>query len=141
MYLDDFARAVGELTSPEQFSDLVKIFFDRSIAVANRKQRFLRAEILGSSRTRPLLAASLREIQEDHLRRLAVVFGVAKERGFMAANLDPRDVAEFALVINLGSVLPDVVAGDAGRGESLSRILPLLIDQVLVQPKVKTSAS
>ena len=83
----------------------------------------------------------MREIQEDHLRRLAVVFGVAKERGFMAANLDPRDVAEFALVINLGSVLPDVVAGDAGRGESLSRILPLLIDQVLVQPKVKTSAS
>ena len=141
VYLDDFARAVGELTSPEQFSDLVKIFFDRSIAVANRKQRFLRAEILGSSRTRPLLAASLREIQEDHLRRLAVVFGVAKERGFMAANLDPRDVAEFALAINLGSVLPDVVAGDAGRGESLSRILPLLIDQVLVQPKVKTSAS
>ena len=58
VYLDDFARAVGELTSPEQFSDLVKIFFDRSIAVANRKQRFLRAEILGSSRTRPLLAAS-----------------------------------------------------------------------------------
>ena len=141
VYLDDFSKAVNEISNVSEFAALIKLFFERSVASTNRKQRFLRAEILGSSRTRPLLAGSLREIQEDHLRRLADVFGVAKERGFLAGNLDPRDIAEFALAINLGSVLPDVVAGDAGHGESLSRILPLLVDQVLVPQKDKSSAS
>ena len=141
VYLKDFARAVSELKSAQEFAEIVKVFFDRSIAAGNRKQRFLRAEILGSSRTRPLLAASLREIQEDHLRGLTDVFGMAKDRGFIASNIDPRDVAEFALAINLGSVIPDVAAGENGQSESLSRILPLLIDQVLVRQQVESSAS
>lgn len=141
VYLKDFARAVSELKSAQEFAEIVKVFFDRSIAAGNRKQRFLRAEILGSSRTRPLLAASLREIQEDHLRGLTDVFGMAKDRGFIASNIDPRDVAEFALAINLGSVISDVAAGETGQSESLGRILPLLIDQVLVQQKVESSAS
>ena len=103
--------------------------------------RFLRAEIIGSSRTRPQLAASLREIQEDHLRKLTEVFAVAKSRGFIAEEIEPRDVAEFALAINFGSVVPDLVAGDESRGESLNRLLPLLIDRVLVPAKAKLSAS
>ena len=88
-----------------------------------------------------MLAASLREIQEDHLRGLTDVFGMAKDRGFIASNIDPRDVAEFALAINFGSVIPDVAAGETGQSESLGRILPLLIDQVLVRQKVESSAS
>lgn len=141
VYLADFARAVGELNDAQEFAALIKVFFDRSVAAENRQQRFLRAEILGSSRTRPQLAASLREIQDDHLRGLTEVFGIAKDRGFIASNVDPRDIAEFALAINLGSVIPDVVAGDAGQSQSLSRILPLLVDQVLIPNTVNSSAS
>ena len=69
------------------------------------------------------------------------MFAVAQERGFIAAAIQPRDVAEFALAINLGSVIPDLVAGDGRMGESLHRLLPLLIDGVLVPSAVDASAS
>ena len=141
VYFDDFTRAVENLKNADEFAALIRHFFDRSTTSANRPMRFLRAEIIGSSRTRPQLAASLREIQEDHLRKLTEVFAVAKSRGFIAEEIEPRDVAEFALAINFGSVVPDLVAGDESRGESLNRLLPLLIDRVLVPGKAKLSAS
>lgn len=141
VYLADFKNAVAGLEDEGQFAELIKHFFDRSVSVSNRAMRFLRAEIVGSSRTRPQLAASLREIQEDHLRQLTEVFLIAKSHGFLAASLEPRDVAEFALAINLGSVIPDLVAGDDQSGESLRRILPMLVDRILVPSGSSTSAS
>ena len=141
VYLNDFKKAIIEINDARQFAELIKAFFERSIASGNKSMRFLRAEIIGSSRTRPQLAASLREIQEDHLRQLTEVFAVAQERGFIAAAIQPRDIAEFALAVNLGSVIPDLVAGGDRTGESLHRLLPLLIDGVLVPSAVGASAS
>lgn len=141
VYLVDFKNAILEIADARQFAELIKIFFTRSMSTNNRSTRLLRAEIIGSSRTRPQLAASLREIQEDHLRQLTDVFAIAKDRGFIAEAVHPRDVAEFALAINLGSVIPDLVAGDDKVGESLGRLLPLLVDRVLLPTDVASSAS
>lgn len=141
VYFDDFMSAVENVKNTDEFAALIRHFFDRSTAPTNRQMRFLRAEIIGSSRTRPQLAASLREIQEDHLRKLSEVFAVAKSRGFIAEHIEPRHVAEFALAINLGSVVPDLVAGDNGSSESLKRLLPLLVDHVLVPRSAGISAS
>lgn len=132
LYFEDFAKAADATTSAADFAALVRMFFERSIADSNRAIRFLRAEIIGSSRTRPQLAASLREIQADHVERLADVFQRARERGFVAKTLTPRDIAEFAMVLHVGSVLPDLIAGEDRVATSLSRVLAEVIDSVLV---------
>lgn len=132
LYLDDFAAAADATSNAAEFAALVRIFFERAIADNNRSVRFLRAEIIGSSRTRPQLAASLREIQADHIERLASVFERARERGFVAKSLAPRDIAEFALVMHVGSVLPDLIAGEDRVATSLSRVIADVIDSVLV---------
>ena len=132
LYFEDFAKAADATTSAADFAALVRMFFERSIADSNRAIRFLRAEIIGSSRTRPQLAASLREIQADHVERLADVFQRARERGFVAKSLAPRDIAEFALVMHVGSVLPDLIAGEDRVATSLSRVIADVIDSVLV---------
>ena len=132
LYLGDFANAADSATSAAEFAALIRMFFERSIADDNRSIRFLRAEIIGSSRTRPQLAASLREIQADHIERLADVFQRARERGFIAKTVAPRDIAEFALVLHVGSVLPDLIAGEDRVATSLSRVLAEVIDSVLI---------
>jgi len=132
LYLGDFANAADSATSAAEFAALIRMFFERSIADENRSIRFLRAEIIGSSRTRPQLAASLREIQADHIERLADVFQRARERGFIAKTVAPRDIAEFALVLHVGSVLPDLIAGEDRVATSLSRVLAEVIDSVLI---------
>ena len=132
LYLEEFAKAADAATSATDFASLVRMFFERAIADNNRSIRFLRAEIIGSSRTRPQLAASLREIQADHVERLAEVFHGARERGFITRTIAPRDIAEFALVLHVGSVLPDLIAGEDRVATSLSRVLVEVIDSVLV---------
>lgn len=132
IYFDDFAKAADAAPTAADFAALLRVFFERSIAVTNRSLRFLRAEIIGSSRTRPQLAAPLREIQADHVERLADVFHRAKERGFITRKVTPRDMAEFALALYIGSVLPDLVAGEGQFSTSLGRVLSELIDSVIV---------
>lgn len=140
VYFEDFAHAAEAVKSAQDLVSLINDFFERSTSPANRSTRFLRAEIVGSSRTRPQLAASLREIQEDHVRRLADVFAGAKNRGFIADDLDPREVAEFALAINFGSVIPDLVEGDAANGKALQHVLGLLVSCVLTRTGSGSSA-
>lgn len=132
IYFEEFAKAADATSNAAEFAALVRIFFEHSVADSNRATRFLRAEIIGSSRTRPQLASSLREIQADHVERLADVFQNARERGFVTKAIAPRDIAEFALAVHVGSVLPDLVAGEGQVSTSLSRVLAELIDSVLI---------
>lgn len=132
VYWDDFVGAADAATSPAEFATVIRAFFERSIAYANRSIRFLRAEIIGSSRTRPQLAATLREVQGEHVERLTDLFRKARDRGFITKKIAPRDIAEFALALHVGSVLPDLLAGEGQFATSLSRVLAELIDSVLI---------
>lgn len=132
IHFDAFAQAAGAAADAAAFASVVRMFFERSIADADKSIRFLRAEIIGSSRTRPQLAASLREIQADHVERLAGVFQAGRDRGFVSTKVAPHDIAEFALAMHVGSVLPDLIAGEGQVSTSLSRIVAELVDSVLV---------
>jgi hypothetical protein len=94
--------------------------------------RFLRAEIIGSSRTRPQLATALRELQEDLAGKLTDVFADAQDRGLMRTTIGARQIAEFALAIHLGSVLPDLLAGDNTKATTLDPVFSEFIDSLLV---------
>lgn len=132
LLLEEFALAVDAAQSREDFAEIIRAFFERSVGESSRSVRFLRAEIIGSSRTRPQLASSLRDIQEEHVDRLARIFGAARDRGFITLRLSPRDLAEFALAVHVGSVLPDLVVADGESGASLNRVLSAMVDSVLV---------
>jgi len=131
IYYEDFARAVGSASTSGEFADVLRMFFGHVTNQASRDMRFLRAEIVGSSRTRPQLAAALREVQEDLATRLTAVLADAQERGLLRSTVSPRDTAEFALMVQLGSVLPDLLAGD-GDVKSLDPLFAQLVDSLLV---------
>lgn len=132
VYFDDFAKAADATTDAAGFAAIIRMFFERSIGDSTRSARFLRSEIIGSSRTRPQLAESLRAIQTDHVDRLAEVFQKGRDRGFVTKTVAPRDIAEFALALYMGSPSADLIAGERQISTSLSRVLAELVDSVLV---------
>ena len=132
IYYDAFARAVREATTCAELSTVLCAFFGQATSESSRAMRFLRAEIIGSSRTRPQLAAALREVQEDLAAKLAEVFADAQERGLLRRTISARDIAEFALAIHLGSVLPDLLAGENAKSTSLDPMFSELIESLLV---------
>lgn len=132
VYYEGFARATKCAATCEELSKVLCEFFGQATSESSRAMRFLRAEIIGSSRTRPQLAAALREVQEDLARKLTMVFADAQERGLMRNSISARDIAEFALAIHLGSVLPDLLAGENGKTTSLDPVFVELIESLLV---------
>lgn len=132
IYYDEFSRAMNAAMTSEELAVVVRAFFGQATSQASRAIRFLRAEIVGSSRTRPQLATALREVQEELAAKLTAVFAGAQDRGLLRTSISARDMAEFALAIHLGSVLTDLLAGDEDRGSSLDPIFAELIDSVFV---------
>jgi AcrR family transcriptional regulator len=132
IYYDGLARAMREATTCADVSMVLQDFFHRATDESSRAMRFLRAEIIGSSRTRPQLATALREVQEDLARKLTEIFAEAQERGLMRASTNARAIAEFALAIHLGSVLPDLLAGENGTPTSLDPMFGQFVESLLV---------
>lgn len=132
IYYEDLSRAMREATTCAEISAVLCVFFDNATSESSRTMRFLRAEIVGSSRTRPQLATALREVQEDLVEKLAEVFADAQNRGLMRNTTSARSIAEFVLAVHLGSVLPDLLAGDNGTASPLGPMFGGLIDSLLV---------
>lgn len=132
IYYEGFSHAMRSASTCAELSTVLCDFFGQATAESSRAMRFLRAEIIGSSRTRPQLAAALREVQEDLASKLTEVFADAQERGLMRSTISARDIAEFALAIHLGSVLPDLLAGDNSTTHSLDPVFNELIESLLV---------
>jgi AcrR family transcriptional regulator len=131
IYYDEFSRAVRDATTCTELSQVLNQFFGQATADSSRATRFLRAEIVGSSRTRPKLAAALRETQEELAAKLTEVFTDAQSRGLMRSEVSARDIAEFALSVHLGSVLHDLLASENGPAGSLDPVFSSLIDSLL----------
>ena len=132
VYYEAFSRAVHEAATCAELSTVLCGFFGQATSESSRAMRFLRAEIIGSSRTRPQLAAALRAVQEDLAAKLTAVFAEAQDRGLMRSTISARDIAEFALAIHLGSVLPDLLAGENAKTTSLDPMFSELIESLLV---------
>ncbi|MFM8389985.1 MAG: TetR/AcrR family transcriptional regulator [Actinomycetota bacterium] len=132
VYYEGFSYAVRSATTCGELSKVLCEFFGQATAESSRAMRFLRAEIIGSSCTRPQLAAALRDVQEDLARKLTVVFTDAQDRGLMRNTISAREIAEFALSIHLGSVLHDLLAPDSSPSTSLDPVFSSLIESLLV---------
>jgi AcrR family transcriptional regulator len=132
IYYERFSQAARGAKTCGELAKVLCGFFGHATDESSRAMRFLRAEIIGSSRTRPQLATALREVQEDLACKLTLVFADAQERGLMRNTISAREIAEFALTIHLGSVLPDLLAGENGRSTSLDPMFSELIESLLV---------
>jgi AcrR family transcriptional regulator len=132
LYYEAFSRAVRNASTCAELSVVLSEFFGQATNESSRSMRFLRAEIIGSSRTRPQLAAALREVQEDLAAKLTEVFAEAQDRGLLRSSVGARQIAEFALAIHLGSVLPDLLAGDDSTAHSLDPMFHELVESLLV---------
>lgn len=78
-------------------------------AQGSTQSRFIRAEIVGSSRTRPALAEALRDHFTRRAESLEKIFLQAQERGLLERELEPRCLAEVALAIHAGSAAGDLL--------------------------------
>lgn len=132
IYYDAFSEAMNAASTSDELATVVREFFGQATSQASRAIRFLRAEIVGSSRTRPQLAAALREVQEVLVAKLTEVFANAQDRGLLRSSISARDIAEFSLTIHLGSVLTDLLAGDDDRATSLDPIFAELVNSVFL---------
>ncbi len=131
IYYEGFSHAVRNASTCAELSQVLSQFFGQATAESSRAMRFLRAEIIGSSRTRPQLAVALREVQEELAAKLTVVFTDAQSRGLMRNTVSARDIAEFALSIHLGSVLHDLLAAENSPATSLDPVFGTFIESLL----------
>lgn len=132
IYFERFSQAARGAKTCGELAKVLCGFFGHATDESSRAMRFLRAEIIGSSRTRPQLSAALREVQEDLACKLTLVFADAQERGLMRNTISARDIAEFALAVHLGSVLPDLLAGEDGGTTSLDAMFGEFVESLLV---------
>lgn len=131
IYYDKFSQAMRDASTCAELSKVLCEFFGQATAESSRAMRFLRAEIIGSSRTRPQLAAALREVQKDLADRLTELFADAQSRGLMRDTISARDIAEFALSVHLGSVLHDLLVSENSPASSLDPVFSTLIESLL----------
>lgn len=132
IYYEEFSRAMRGASTCAELSKVLCEFFGQATSESSRAMRFLRAEIIGSSRTRPQLAAALREVQEDLATKLTEVFADAQSRGLMRNTISARDIAEFALSIHLGSVLRDLLVLENSPAASLDAVFNTMVESLLV---------
>lgn len=131
IYYDEFSRAVRGSSTCAELSTVLCNFFGQATSESSRAMRFLRAEIIGSSRTRPQLAAALRDVQEDLATKLTDVFADAQNRDLLRRTVNAREIAEFALTIHMGSVLSDLLAGDASAEGTLDSMFGEFVGSLL----------
>lgn len=105
-----FASILDTSTSAEEFRQKMFETLGAVAAQGSAPSRFIRAEIVGSSRTRPALAAALREQFTEQAELLEKVFLRAQERGLLERSLVPRCLAEVTLSIHAGSAAGDLLA-------------------------------
>lgn len=107
---DVFASVLDSSRNPDEFR--LKLF-DALGAVADQgsaQSRFIRAEIVGSSRTRPALTVALREHFSHQADTLEKIFLQAQERGLLERDFSPRCLAEVAMSVHAGSAAGDLLA-------------------------------
>jgi AcrR family transcriptional regulator len=131
VHYEEFSCAVHDASTCAELSKVLCEFFGRATADSSRARRFLRAEIIGSSRTRPQLAAVLCEVQEELAAKLTEVFTDAQSRGLMRSAISARDIAEFVLSIHLGSVLHDLLVSEDSPGAWLDSVFGSIIESLL----------
>jgi AcrR family transcriptional regulator len=104
-----FTSILDSSTNADEFR---RKMFETLGAVTERgtmQSRFIRAEIVGSSRTRPALAAALRDHFMQQAESLEKIFLQAQERGLLERDLAPRCLAEMTLSIHAGSAASDLL--------------------------------
>lgn len=108
----DAAVFTTVLDTSDNADEFRQKMFDALSDVASQgstQSRFIRAEIVGSSRTRPALAEALREHFTQQAESLEKIFLQAQERGLLERQLAPRCLAEVALAIHAGSAAGDLL--------------------------------
>lgn len=96
-------------TKDELKSAMVQIlrFSNGPIPIANRR---IRAMVLGSAQTRPLLAKKIAEINAEYGTRTGEIFRVAQERGWVRAELDLQAAALWVMAQMSGRILVETGA-------------------------------
>ena len=82
-------------------------FSNGPIPVANRR---VRAMVLGSAQTRPLLAKKIAEINAEYGTRMGEVFRVGQERGWVRPELDRQATALWVMAQMSGRILVETGA-------------------------------
>lgn len=125
---ESFAAVLDCATSPAEFQERMTACLVAMLTGGTQKSRFIRAEIVGSSRTRPALAAALKERHTHQVEFLEGVFARARERGFVHPELSPLSLAEMAMSLQMGSVVNDLMALDGeGNQAGIARAVGMLV--------------
>lgn len=107
-----FASILDGAKDAEEFHQRMFAALGAVAAQGSSQSRFIRAEIVGSSRTRPALAAALRDHFAQRAESLEKIFLRAQERGLLEREMAPRCLAEVALAIHAGSAAGDLLVAN-----------------------------
>lgn len=106
---DVFTSILDTSGNPDEFRQKMFAALGTVAMQGSPQSRFIRAEIVGSSRTRPALAEALRGYFTQSAESLEKIFLRAQERGLLERELAPRCLAEVALAIHAGSAASDLL--------------------------------
>ena len=106
--VERMAEVVRQADSPAAMVSLMREV-SRAASSADRAElRWRRAEIIGTAKHRPELAARLSESQHEVNQALAAIARLGQERGLFDPALDPTALAVFVQAFTFGLLLADI---------------------------------
>ena len=111
LYVLDFpalVTGIANCRSKAEFEALLRaemVYAKTPPAVARRRTR---VSVLGSAVSRPSLAAKVNEANATYAREMADAFRVARERGWLAADVDPEAMAMWQIGQSTGRLMVEL---------------------------------
>lgn len=105
--------AIASSTSKDDYLSSIAPFLVDPFDADKVRDRWGRLGILVETRNDPELKELMRDVQSRHLEVVVELMTDAQRHGFLREDLDPRSVAVALSVINLGSIIFDVLGDKA----------------------------
>jgi len=103
--VERFSSAVASANTAEQFTELLDALIAGVATPTRRAMRWKRVNVIGSTYSRPELAAAVAQLQRRTVARIAEAFRPAQQRGWIRADLDLAAFAAWFAGQTLGRIL------------------------------------
>ena len=111
--IEPFVEAVANCTTREEFAAVLGAVYTHSYEAGRAEVRALRAELIGASIRRESIRAQLASEIDDSLAASIEALEIARDRGWLAPDIDPRAFALFNLSVISSMVIPELHGDEA----------------------------
>lgn len=105
---DQYEEAVRNSQTKADLEAIIQQLFVLSMTQTARNRRRTRVSVLGSAVTRPELAAKVNEANATYARDMAAVIAIAKDRGWVRAEIDLEAFAMWQIGQSTGRLMVEL---------------------------------